>query len=72
MAGVRFPDNAHVAAGLLEDPRTMLNRLNQLLEKVLTKQRSELPPGNRRRHGRRSAYHCRIYRERFTIGTQNH
>ena len=30
-------DNARVAAGLLEDPRTMLNRLNQLLEKVLTK-----------------------------------
>jgi len=30
-------DNARVAAGLLEDPRTMLKRLNQLLEKVLTK-----------------------------------
>lgn len=29
-------DNARVAAGLLEDPRTMLTRLNQLLEKVLT------------------------------------
>jgi len=29
-------DNARVAAGLLEDPRAMLNRLNQLLEKVLT------------------------------------
>ncbi len=29
-------DNARVAVGLLEDPRTMLNRLNQLLEKVLT------------------------------------
>jgi TNF receptor-associated protein 1 len=29
-------DNARVAAGLLEDPRTMLNRLNQLLEKVLS------------------------------------
>ncbi len=28
-------DNARVAAGLLEDPRAMLNRLNQLLEKVL-------------------------------------
>jgi molecular chaperone HtpG len=28
-------DNARVAAGLLEDPRTMLARLNQLLEKVL-------------------------------------
>ena len=30
-------DNARVAAGLLEDPRTMLTRLNQLLEKVLAK-----------------------------------
>ncbi len=30
-------DNARVAAGLLEDPRAMLNRLNQLLEKVLAK-----------------------------------
>jgi len=30
-------DNARVAAGLLEDPRAMLNRLNQLLERVLTK-----------------------------------
>ncbi|MFO1486976.1 MAG: molecular chaperone HtpG [Verrucomicrobiota bacterium] len=30
-------DNARVAAGLMEDPRLMLNRLNQLLEKVLTK-----------------------------------
>ena len=29
-------DNARVAAGLLEDPRAMLTRLNQLLEKVLT------------------------------------
>jgi len=29
-------DNARVAAGLLEDPRAMLARLNQLLEKVLT------------------------------------
>jgi molecular chaperone HtpG len=29
-------DNARVAAGLLEDPRAMLNRLNQLLEKVLS------------------------------------
>lgn len=28
-------DNARVAAGLLEDPRAMLTRLNQLLEKVL-------------------------------------
>ena len=31
-------DNARVAAGLLEDPRTMLTRLNLLLEKVLTKE----------------------------------
>jgi TNF receptor-associated protein 1 len=30
-------DNARVAAGLLEDPRAMLTRLNSLLEKVLTK-----------------------------------
>jgi molecular chaperone HtpG len=29
-------DNARVAAGLLEDPRAMLTRLNQLLERVLT------------------------------------
>jgi len=29
-------DNARVAAGLLDDPRTMLKRLNELLEKVLT------------------------------------
>jgi molecular chaperone HtpG len=29
-------DNARVAAGLLEDPRAMLTRLNQLLEKVLS------------------------------------
>jgi molecular chaperone HtpG len=28
-------DNARVAAGLMEDPRAMLSRLNQLLEKVL-------------------------------------
>jgi len=28
-------DNARVAAGLLEDPRTMLGRLNELLEQVL-------------------------------------
>jgi molecular chaperone HtpG len=31
-------DNARVAAGLLEDPRAMLNRLNQLLERVLAKE----------------------------------
>src|ERR1035437_850706 len=30
-------DNARVAAGLLEDPRTMLNRLNQLLERMLSR-----------------------------------
>jgi molecular chaperone HtpG len=30
-------DNARVAAGLLEDPRAMLTRLNQLLERVLGK-----------------------------------
>jgi TNF receptor-associated protein 1 len=29
-------DNARVAAGLLEDPRTMLKRLNELLARVLT------------------------------------
>ena len=29
-------DNARVAAGLLEDPRVMLKRLNELLERVLT------------------------------------
>src|SRR5207247_2311860 len=29
-------DNARVAAGLLDDPRTMLKRLNELLEQVLT------------------------------------
>jgi HSP90 family molecular chaperone len=28
-------DNARVAAGVLEDPRAMLKRLNELLEKVL-------------------------------------
>jgi TNF receptor-associated protein 1 len=31
-------DNARVAAGVLEDPRAMLNRLNQLLERVLSKE----------------------------------
>ena len=31
-------DNARVAAGLLEDPRAMLTRLNSLLEQVLTKE----------------------------------
>jgi HSP90 family molecular chaperone len=30
-------DNALVAAGLLEDPRAMLARLNGLIEKLLTK-----------------------------------
>jgi TNF receptor-associated protein 1 len=29
-------DNARVAAGLLEDPRAMLKRLNELLEEVLS------------------------------------
>jgi molecular chaperone HtpG len=29
-------DNTRVAAGLLEDPRAMVARLNELLEKVLT------------------------------------
>ena len=29
-------DNARVAAGILEDPRVMLKRLNQILERVLT------------------------------------
>jgi molecular chaperone HtpG len=36
--GEQILDNARVAAGLLEDPRAMLTRLNQLLEKVLTKE----------------------------------
>jgi hypothetical protein len=31
-------DNARVAAGLLDDPRAMLTRLNLLLEKVLAKE----------------------------------
>lgn len=31
-------DNARVAAGLLEDPRAMLARLNMLMERVLTKE----------------------------------
>jgi molecular chaperone HtpG len=31
-------DNARVAAGLLEDPRTMLNRLNRILEQVLVQE----------------------------------
>jgi TNF receptor-associated protein 1 len=31
-------DNARIAAGLLEDPRTMLKRLNEILEQALTKQ----------------------------------
>ncbi len=34
-------DNALVAAGLLEDPRAMLARLNELLERVLTPGRNE-------------------------------
>ena len=36
--GEQILDNARVAAGWLEDPRAMLTRLNQLLEKVLTKE----------------------------------
>ena len=31
-------DNAMVAAGLLEDPREMVNRMNSLLEKLLAKE----------------------------------
>ena len=30
-------DNAMIQAGLLEDPRTMVNRLNDLLSKALEK-----------------------------------
>jgi HSP90 family molecular chaperone len=30
-------DNARVAAGVLEDPRSMIKRLNELLETVLAK-----------------------------------
>ena len=30
-------DNAMVAAGLLEDPRAMVSRINALLEKLLAK-----------------------------------
>jgi hypothetical protein len=33
--GVQLLENAMVAAGLTEDPRAMLGRLNQLLEKLL-------------------------------------
>jgi len=33
-------DNARVAAGLMEDPRAMLKRLNELLEKVLAEKAS--------------------------------
>ncbi len=36
VAGQLF-DNARVAAGLLEDPREMIGRLNQLIEKLLLK-----------------------------------
>jgi HSP90 family molecular chaperone len=31
-------DNAMVAAGLLEDPREMVKRMNSLLEKLLAKE----------------------------------
>ena len=34
----RLLDHARVAAGLLEDPQAMLNRLDQLLERVLAKE----------------------------------
>jgi hypothetical protein len=34
-------DNAMVAAGLLEDPRRMLGRLNQLIEKLLVREAGE-------------------------------
>ncbi|MBI4661762.1 MAG: hypothetical protein HY735_23310 [Verrucomicrobia bacterium] len=37
-------DNAKAAAGLLDDPRTMLNRLNELLERVLE---TKTPPQRR-------------------------
>ena len=30
-------DNARIAAGLLEDPRSMLKRLNEILEQALAK-----------------------------------
>ena len=36
MVAEQVHDNARVAAGLLDDPRAMLQRLNQLLEQVLT------------------------------------
>jgi molecular chaperone HtpG len=35
MVGEQVFDNALVAAGLLDDPRTMLKRLNDLLERTL-------------------------------------
>lgn len=35
-AAAQMLDNARMAAGLLEDPRPMLRRLNELLEKVLS------------------------------------
>jgi TNF receptor-associated protein 1 len=35
MVGEQVFDNARVAAGLLDDPRTMLKRLNDLLERTL-------------------------------------
>lgn len=37
-------DNALVAAGLLEDPRAMLTRLNSLLEKLLTTEKGAATP----------------------------
>ena len=38
-------DNARVAAGLLEDPRAMLKRLNELLEQVLAAKTEGAAPG---------------------------
>jgi TNF receptor-associated protein 1 len=35
-AAAQMYDNARMAAGLLEDPRAMLQRLNDLLTQVLT------------------------------------
>jgi molecular chaperone HtpG len=35
-AAAQILDNARMAAGLVEDPRPMIQRMNQLLERVLT------------------------------------
>ena len=37
-------DNARLSAGLLEDTRPMLQRLNELLEQVLTVKEPSAPP----------------------------